>query len=431
MATDSPITGEVQLSLAEMFYARQRVRRRWWPSRQCGRTRRPLVFEPLEPRLLLSADPTLTGVLLLEPALTPETAPPIVISLEPTVSLVQAAPSNVDNLVEVNFSGLVLNRTTNTFDTRVTIANTSDEALLAPMRLLVAGITPGDVTLANPSGQTEAGVPFVDVILPQGELAPGEKVDNVFLKFANPERVRFTFATDVEAVVQQGDTQAPLIIAALVDDTGQDPADGLTFDPSIGGLVTDASAIAAFRAGLDDASSAEFADIRGQLEADGSFTLDQAALEMINDGPLADGTHALHLEASDVAGNTSPLLTVQFVLDTTAPPAPEFDLTSPSDTAPTGDQQTTLATVDLAGQTEAGAAVALAETGGTSTADATGAFTFSGVGLALGENVFTALATDAAGNESEFSRAITRLGEPGGDVAPPANQRRPRQRHGG
>ena len=382
--------------------------------------RRPLVFEPLEPRLLLSADPTLTGVLLLEPVLVPETAPPIVLSLEPAVSSIQASPSNVDNLVEVSFSGLVLNRATNTFDTQLTIANTSGETLLAPMRLLVTGIDPEGVTLANQSGQTEAGVPFVDVTLPQGELVPGGQIDNVFLKFANPERVRFTFATDVEAVVEQGDTQAPLIAAALVHDTGRDPADGLTFDPSIGGTVTDASAITSFQAGLDDASSAEFADILDQLEPSGSFTLDQAALEAINGGPLADGTHALHLQASDVAGNTSPLLTVQFALDTTAPTAPTFDLTPSSDTAPTGDQQTTLATVDLTGQTEAGSQVALAETGGAATADATGAFTFSGVALALGPNLFTAHATDAAGNEAVFSRTITRLGEPGEDVTPPA-----------
>src|SRR5207248_9934075 len=83
---------------------------------------------------------------------------------------------------------------------------------------------------------------------------------------------------------------------------------------------------------------------------------------------------------------------------------------------PVGDHQTTFATVALGGQTDPNTPVVLLESGATMTADGTGAFTFTGVALALGANPFTVRATDVAGNSSEFATTITRLQ---GDVTPP------------
>ena len=408
------------MSLAELFFAREGLRRRARDLLR-ARTRKrrvPVLFEPLEPRILLSADVALG--LLPEPiigAASPMLAEPIAISF--ALHAPAVGPASVDGLVSVTFSGMLFNRATNTFDTRATITNVSAETLEAPMRLVVTDIdSTGTVTLANATGQTGEGDPVVDVALPTGELAPGGSV-TALLKFANPTRARFTFITSVEAVVPSGDTEAPVVTAALANDTGREADDGLTFDPTVAGTVADASALTAFRAGLDATPVGSFTDVLGHLEADGSFALDAAALGTVNGGPLADGAHTLHLFATDAEGNTSTILDVSFTLDTLAPAAPVFDLAPASDTPPAGDQQTTLALVDLAGQTEAAADVELLQTVALVQADGAGAFAFEDVGLALGANAFTARATDAAGNTAEASRTITRLEEPDGDETPP------------
>ena len=108
---------------------------------------------------------------------------------------------NVDSLVLVKYSGLMFNRATNTFDTLATITNTStDSLLLEPMSLVITSITPSGVTLANATGQTADGKPFVSVPVPAVGLAPGQKIANILLKFSDPTRVRFTFTTSVLAV---------------------------------------------------------------------------------------------------------------------------------------------------------------------------------------------------------------------------------------
>ena len=69
------------------------------------------------------------------------------------------------------------------------------------------------------------------------------------------------------------------------------------------------------------------------------------------------------------------------------------------------------------GQTEANLPVTLTETGATTTADGTGQFSFGGVSLALGPNVFHVQATDAAGNVGTGEDTITRIAP---DQTPPA-----------
>jgi hypothetical protein len=389
--------------------ARERLRRRA-RDLACGRRasrRSPLVFEPLEGRFLLSAD-----VLVLSDPLLASTLPALVEPLEPatTPSITVASPVNVDGLVDVALSGLVLDRATGTFDSRATITNVSaDETLQGPMRLLVTSIaSAGSVTLANSDGQTEEGDAFVDVPLPDGGLAPGSSIDDILLKFSDPSFARFTFTTSVEAVPETGDGEAPDISAALANDTGRDDADEITFDPTVSGTVTDAGAVAAFRAGLDGTPEGAFTDVLSSLGPGGTFILDAPALAAINGGPLAEGDHTLHLVATDDAGNTSPVLSLSFMLDTKAPVAPAFDLDPDSDTPPAGDQQTTQATVTLTGETEPGASVTLAQAGAESTADGAGIFAFGDVALALGANPFTARGTDLAGNQSEFTLTLTR-----------------------
>lgn len=112
---------------------------------------------------------------------------------------------DVSGQVEVTKSGLVFNRATGTYDTTVTLKN-SLLPMLNPVSLVVTGISPQTVTLANASGTTADGKSYVDVPLDAGVLAPGQSSSKVVLKFKNPNRVSFTFQTEVFANVQTGFT---------------------------------------------------------------------------------------------------------------------------------------------------------------------------------------------------------------------------------
>ncbi|MCJ8283023.1 MAG: Ig-like domain-containing protein, partial [Rivularia sp. ALOHA_DT_140] len=120
------------------------------------------------------------------------------------------------------------------------------------------------------------------------------------------------------------DTTPPDITAALINDTGIDSTDSITFDPILGGTVTDNSPIVGFRAGFGN----ELLDISSTLEDDGSFVLDRDKLAEINGGELIDGEYTLMLVAEDQSGNSSSVFEVDFTLDSTAP---ILEVNQPSD----------------------------------------------------------------------------------------------------
>ena len=207
------------------------------------------------------------------------------------------------------------------------------------------------------------------------------------------------------------DTTAPSITASLNNDTGIN-TDGITFDSTITGTVTDISEITTFQAKLN---SGNFVDVLAKLQ-NGNFTLDTATVTQINGGQLPDGTYQLTLKAEDKFGNVSSEAKLDFTLDTTAPQTPGFMLDSLFDSAPIGDSQTTFTNVKLIGQTETNATVTLQQTGTSITADAAGKFTFTDVPLILGDNSLTVNAKDAAGNTSTFTTIIKRVDQDNSDV---------------
>lgn len=219
--------------------------------------------------------------------------------------------------------------------------------------------------------------------------------------------------TTQNVVVNQStpDTTAPSITASLNNDTGIN-TDGITFDSTITGTVTDISEITTFQAKLN---SGNFVDVLAKLQ-NGNFTLDTATLTQINGGQLPDGVYQLNLKAEDKFGNISSEVKLDFTLDTTAPQTPGFMLDSLVDSAPIGDSQTTYDKVKLIGQTEANATVTLQQTGISITADAAGKFTFTDVPLILGDNSLTVNAKDAAGNTSTFTTIIKRVDQDNSDV---------------
>ncbi|KHG41357.1 hypothetical protein OA07_11900 [Aphanizomenon flos-aquae 2012/KM1/D3] len=219
--------------------------------------------------------------------------------------------------------------------------------------------------------------------------------------------------TTQNVVVNQStpDTTAPSITASLNNDTGIN-TDGITFDSTITGTVTDISEITTFQAKLN---SGNFVDVLAKLQ-NGNFTLDTATLTQINGGQLPDGVYKLNFKAEDKFGNVSSEVKLDFTLDTTAPQTPGFMLDSLVDSAPIGDSQTTYDKVKLIGQTEANATVTLQQTGISITADTVGKFTFTDVPLILGDNSLTVNAKDAAGNTSTFTTIIKRVNQDNSDV---------------
>ncbi|GAB4070991.1 hypothetical protein GCM10028777_37860 [Angustibacter speluncae] len=129
---------------------------------------------------------------------------------------------------------------------------------------------------------------------------------------------------------------------------------------------------------------------------------------------LADGPHTVAATATDAAGNASPAsATNGFTVDTGAPVVPV--ITSPADGAATADTTPT-----VQGTAEPGSTVTVLVDGtpvGTTTADGTGAWTLPlPVPLAEGSHELTATGTDAAGNTSPPSAAVTVVV----DTTPPA-----------
>ena len=125
--------------------------------------------------------------------------------------------------------------------------------------------------------------------------------------------------SEVEELNFTLDTTVPAIAVELSNDTGADSSDSITSDPSVSGTVTDASTITSFRAGFNETAEANFVEVVGDLQPDGSFSFDQAQIETINGGALTEGSQTLKLIATDSAGNISAVEELNFSLDTTGP----------------------------------------------------------------------------------------------------------------
>jgi len=110
-------------------------------------------------------------------------------------------------------SGLVLNRTTNTFDSTVTLKNSSGAPVLAPIDVVIGGL-PAGITLANKTGDKPDGRPYV------GPMAAGSLLQNgatltFALKFNNPARVGFNSTLQVLREVVEAPPGAPMLLGVV------------------------------------------------------------------------------------------------------------------------------------------------------------------------------------------------------------------------
>ena len=137
----------------------------------------------------------------------------------------------LDSRVRVQFASVRHDRAEQVFVASGTLTNISSDVLVEPLSLVLTSVSP-DVILANSSGQTEDGLPFVSVSLPVGFLGPGERVQNLALKFKNPlgRDIRFTTSvrggvSTVESVLQtQGELLGVVVASdgtAYVSDVGR------------------------------------------------------------------------------------------------------------------------------------------------------------------------------------------------------------------
>ncbi|BAZ48519.1 YD repeat protein [Nostoc sp. NIES-4103] len=220
-----------------------------------------------------------------------------------------------------------------------------------------------------------------------------------------------SLATVIYATIASPDTTPPNITADLARDTapgGTTNSDRITFDPTITGQVSDSCTVVEFKAGLDDTPSSNYIDVLPDLSGDGSFTFSRDRLEEIYGATLVDGIHTLHLQALDQYNNLA-TLDFTFTLDTTL--SVLLSLDPAFDTAPLGDNQTTLSVVAIAGQTEPGVTLTLS-TNATTTANTDGQFVFENVELVLGDNLLQVQGIDVAGNQTTTDLTITRLSPP-------------------
>jgi len=101
--------------------------------------------------------------------------------LPPALAELTPGTVAVDDKINVSFSGLRLNRSTNTFDSLATLTNKSNEPINIPVQLAITTISASTVTLANATGIQTNGVPYVNVPVSDGILDPGESVSNIQL----------------------------------------------------------------------------------------------------------------------------------------------------------------------------------------------------------------------------------------------------------
>ncbi|MDM2835688.1 BapA/Bap/LapF family large adhesin [Citrobacter sp. Cpo091] len=130
---------------------------------------------------------------------------------------------------------------------------------------------------------------------------------------------------------------------------------------------------------------------------------------------LGNGNHALTVTATDAAGNVSPTSAgFNIVVDTVAPLAPTiiqaFDDVQPGTGTLSNGAFTNDTRPVLSGSAEAGARVAIYDNGAllaTVTATIDGTWEYLTTTLGNGQHVFTAIATDAAGNVGPVSDGFT------------------------
>ncbi|MGD0961493.1 MAG: hypothetical protein ABSB19_16915, partial [Methylomonas sp.] len=103
--------------------------------------------------------------------------------------------TGVGNQITTKVSSLVLDGSTNTYDSVLTLTN-KGKTLFSSITLAVTGL-PANVTLANASGDDGNGNPTLQFMLTQSGWPAWVTLAGVDLKFSNPAHIKFAFTVNV------------------------------------------------------------------------------------------------------------------------------------------------------------------------------------------------------------------------------------------
>lgn len=304
------------------------------------------------------------------------------------VPVASAQTQNVDAMASSMFESPVFNPATNTYDALGVITNRTKGAtsatLAAPMSLVITGISNPSVTVANATGTTADGKPYVDVPLPNGTLKAGAKVNQVRVQFYNPNEVNFTFTASILAGVNT--TPSDKVPPSLFI---KNPLNGTAVSTqpiTVTGWVNDPAARIVVNG------------VAANVSNSGNFVANQIPLSR-------DGMHILTAVATDPSGNTGQASAV-VALDRMAP---TIVIDSPANNFTTGD-----AVVAIAGMvSDAVTTNPTVTVNGVAASVSNGNFIAMGIPLNPGPNVITATAKDGVGNTSTASITINRAAQPG------------------
>jgi hypothetical protein len=207
----------------------------------------------------------------------------------------------------------------------------------------------------------------------------------------NIEQLQFS-----DGVVAIGDSPAVVdapTIVSFSDDSGA-AGDGITNDST---LMISGTAVANSTVTVLDGTT-----VLGTATADGSgaWSFTTASLD--------DGGHSFTATATNGDGTSDPSTALDVTVDTAAPTAPTIASFS-DDSGVVGDGVTNDNTLTLSGSAEAGSTVTVYDgttSLGTTTADGSGAWSYTTSVLADGDHSLTATATDVAGNTGAASAGL-------------------------
>lgn len=227
--------------------------------------------------------------------------------------------------------------------------------------------------------------------------------DHIFRAVAtDPAGNVSTASTDFLVTV---DTASPgqVTITTISTDTGASSTDGITNDQTltISGTADANTTVTVNRTGVGALGTAT-------ANGSGAWTFNYTGTT------LPEGSYIFTATSVDLAGNTGAASAAfPVTIDITAPAAPAITaITTDTGTSAT-DQITSDATLILTGTAEANATVTVTRSGtgviGTATANGSGAWSFdyTATTLPVGSHIFTATATDVAGNVSLASGNFT------------------------
>jgi hypothetical protein len=251
----------------------------------------------------------------------------------------------------------------------------------------------GATSLGSATADATTGAFSLGVTLDPGARSITAKATDAS---GNVSAASAALAITVDATAPNAPTALDL---AAADDSGSDSTDNVTSQTSA--LTISGQAEANARIELFDGTTSLGTTT---ASATGAFSLDVT---------LAEGTRSITARATDAAGNVSAAsAALAITVDPTAPNAPTgLDLAAADDSGSDSTDNVTSQTsaLTISGQAEANARVELfngTTSLGTATANASGAFSLD-VTLAAGARAITAKATDAAGNVSAASAALT------------------------